>query len=144
MLDRRSGLPLYTQLAEHLRGRINTREFPPGGYLPSEGNLAATYQTTRDVVRDAMLILRNEGLVDCSRGYRSLVRRPPVHEPRPAPPDARITARMPTLTERREYTIPEGVPLLIVRTGDTETLYPAHQVALITPPDPIEFVNVQR
>lgn len=42
-------------------------------------------------------------------------------------PGETLTGRMPTQPEREQYNIPEGVPLLVVRTSAGDVLYPADQ-----------------
>ncbi|WP_432829732.1 winged helix-turn-helix domain-containing protein [Dactylosporangium sp. CA-092794] len=134
MLDRRSGQALYRQLADTLRDRILAGDLPPGGELPSEGIIAKSYNISRDAVRQAIAVLRSEGLIVTVRGRRSSVRRQaPLEEVR-APAAARITARMPTSAERTHFDVPEGVPLLVVQFGETEELYAADRVVVCTPP----------
>ncbi|MBT6276569.1 MAG: GntR family transcriptional regulator, partial [Chromatiales bacterium] len=53
MLNPSSPLPLYQQLADELRGRIETGEFPPGARIPSEHALAERYCLGRPTVRQA-------------------------------------------------------------------------------------------
>jgi DNA-binding GntR family transcriptional regulator len=123
MLDRRSGRALYQQLADELRTKITRGELPPGSTLQSEGDIAAEYGMGRDAVRQALVVLRGEGLVVTERGRRSVVRqvgeRVPVH----VGTDAVVTARMPTPTERAHFDLPEGVPLLVVRTAQGEAVH---------------------
>lgn len=134
MLDRRSPLALYRQLADDVAERVRAGEIAPGSPLPSETALAAWYSVSRDVVRDAMNTLRAEGVIVTERGRRSRVRRTGPLEPLPAPPDAEITARMPTAEERHHLGIVPGVPLLVIRTVEFETRHPADRVAIVTPP----------
>jgi GntR family transcriptional regulator len=134
MLDRLSDLALYRQLANTLHSRIKAGELPPGAELPSESVLSKEYGVSRDVVRDAMAVLRGEGLVATVRGRRATVRRPSPREELTAPPAAQITARMPTADERRRLEIQEGVPLIVIRTPDLESLHPADRVTICTPP----------
>ncbi|MEU7866359.1 winged helix-turn-helix domain-containing protein [Dactylosporangium sp. NPDC049140] len=134
MLDRRSALALYRQLADALLDRIKGGELRPGMELPSESVISLQYKVSRDVVRDAMAVLRSEGVIATERGRRSVVRKTGPVEQLPAPPSAQITARMPTSDERRSLNLLEGVPLLVVRTEEFETVHPADRVMLLTPP----------
>ncbi|GAA3271592.1 winged helix-turn-helix transcriptional regulator [Dactylosporangium vinaceum] len=136
MLDRRADVSLYRQLASALRDQIRHGELPPGAELPSESDLSKRHGVSRDVVRDAMAVLRAEGLIATVRGRRAMVREPAVKVSVQAPPAAEITARMPTVDERRHWNILEGVPLITVRTTDMETHHPADRVVVHTAPAP--------
>ncbi|WP_433049976.1 GntR family transcriptional regulator [Dactylosporangium sp. CS-033363] len=136
MLDRRSPVSLYRQLAHNLLDRMRTGELPPGADLPSENTLSHEYGVSRDVVRDAMAVLRAEGTIVTTRGRRSSVRRTTTVEELHAPPAARITVRMPTYDERHRLDMLEGVPLIVIHTDEFESHHPADRVAIITPPEP--------
>lgn len=63
-MPRMPGEPLkYKEIADDLRRRIDEGEFPPGGKLPSERKLAETYGTAQGTMRQALTVLRNEGIV---------------------------------------------------------------------------------
>jgi DNA-binding GntR family transcriptional regulator len=130
MLDRRSGRALYRQLADALRAQITSGELPPGSHLPSESYLQASYDVSRDVARAAIAALRGEGLVVTERGRQSFVRKHLPLERVSAPPDASIRARMPTADQRACLDMPEGVPVLVVRTTGDEAVYAADRVEL--------------
>ncbi|HID15976.1 MAG TPA: GntR family transcriptional regulator [Candidatus Atribacteria bacterium] len=72
-IDRRNPIPLYYQLYERLKKKINNGEFKPGTYLPSENNLAASYNVSRFTVREALSELAREGLIEKIKGRGSLV-----------------------------------------------------------------------
>src|SRR5437879_2578930 len=78
-IDPYSGRPRYRQLADILRDAIATGELRPGVTLPTEGRLAGDYGLGVDAVRDAIAVLRGEGLVETERGKPSRVR--PHREP---------------------------------------------------------------
>lgn len=63
MIDRESGRPLYQQLADILRSKINSGEYPPGKLIPSETHLQQEFDLARDTIRAALDVLREEGLV---------------------------------------------------------------------------------
>lgn len=73
MIDRESGVPLYRQLANLLRAKIDSGEFLPGKLLPSELALQQTYGLARDTVRQALDLLREEGRVLTSPGRGTYV-----------------------------------------------------------------------
>jgi DNA-binding GntR family transcriptional regulator len=55
--------PLYVQLANVLRGMIESGELQPRAPLPSESYLQQEHGISRGTVRMAVAILRDEGLV---------------------------------------------------------------------------------
>jgi len=55
--------PLYVQLANVIRGRITSGEYRHLDPLPSEDRMKDEFGISRDTVRRAMEVLRDEGLV---------------------------------------------------------------------------------
>lgn len=53
--------PIYLQLREIIRTKIEDGEYPPGTAIPSENELAATYGINRNTVRNAVDTLVKEG-----------------------------------------------------------------------------------
>jgi GntR family transcriptional regulator len=76
MVDRHSGIPAFRQVATDLRQRIAGGEYAPGAQLPSERDLVETYGVSRPTVRDAVDLLRREGVVDVHHGRGVFVRPP--------------------------------------------------------------------
>ncbi|QUQ70590.1 GntR family transcriptional regulator [Kutzneria sp. CA-103260] len=68
VIDKRSGVPAYRQIAADIRERINSGEYAPGAQLPSEQDLTATYDVSRPTIRDAVGLLRAEGVVYAQHG----------------------------------------------------------------------------
>ncbi|WP_189169621.1 GntR family transcriptional regulator [Pilimelia anulata] len=66
--------PLYQQLAAVLRDQIRAGELAPGARLPTEAVLSQTYDASRNTVRDAIDVLRREGLVESRQGRGAWVR----------------------------------------------------------------------
>lgn len=60
--------PMYVQLREIIRSRIDDGEFIPGSAIPSESELAQTYGLHRLTVRNALTALVNEGLLKPVQG----------------------------------------------------------------------------
>lgn len=60
--------PLYLQLRELIRGKIENGEYPPGTAIPSVGLLAETYGIHRLSVRSAVSALIGEGLLKAVQG----------------------------------------------------------------------------
>lgn len=72
-LDPHGAMPLYHQLANLLRRRIFSGEFPEGSTLPSETRLVSIYGISRVTVRQAVGVLVDEGLVSRSSGRGTTV-----------------------------------------------------------------------
>lgn len=53
----------YPQIADDLRHRIESGDLAPGARLESERTLAEHYKVARTTIREALKVLRNEGLV---------------------------------------------------------------------------------
>ena len=66
--------PRYEQVAREIRLQILGREFKVGDSLPSESALCAQFGVSRGPVRQALAMLKNEGLVALSRGKPAVVR----------------------------------------------------------------------
>ncbi len=54
---------LYQQIADQLRGMIESGEFPPGSYLPAERELSQQFGVSRTSLREALIALEVIGLV---------------------------------------------------------------------------------
>jgi len=59
---------LYRQIADQLRAAIAAGEFVPGARLPPERDLAAQLAVSRPSVREALIALEVEGLVEVRMG----------------------------------------------------------------------------
>jgi DNA-binding GntR family transcriptional regulator len=73
LLDKHNPLPLYAQLANALRSRILAHSYQPGDQLPTERDLMAEYQVSRNTVRQAIESLAKDGLVVRQHGYGTYV-----------------------------------------------------------------------
>ena len=79
LIDPTSDRPVFKQIADGLRSAILSGELAPGARVPSEQELMDGYRVARGTIRDAMTLLRSEGLVRTEHGRGSYVRdRPPV------------------------------------------------------------------
>jgi GntR family transcriptional regulator len=75
---------VYKQIAERLRGAIATGVLEPGEQVPSEHELCAEYGVARGTARQAIMLLRNEGLIEAIHGLGCFVREPePIERLRP-------------------------------------------------------------
>lgn len=69
---------LATQVAQSLRRYIVEQALRPGDRLPSERDLAAALAVSRHVVREALRLLAEEGVVAVEQGKDTLIRRDPA------------------------------------------------------------------
>lgn len=69
--------PAYLRIAAELRDRIRDGGHPPGSRLPTIAALCQTHGVSEIVVRQAIAVLRGEGLVETRRGGGTVVRRQP-------------------------------------------------------------------
>jgi GntR family transcriptional regulator len=68
--------PKYQQIADRLRAQIGSGVLEPGQRLPSEPELAAEYDASRNTVRLAIALLINQGLVVSRQGLGTFVLEP--------------------------------------------------------------------
>ncbi|WP_236791856.1 winged helix-turn-helix domain-containing protein [Amycolatopsis sp. GM8] len=64
MLRNSSPVYVYRQVADHIGGRIESGDLPPGTRLLPERDLAVAYGVSVFTVRRAMADLRRRGLVE--------------------------------------------------------------------------------
>ncbi|MBQ0903333.1 winged helix-turn-helix domain-containing protein [Micromonospora sp. U21] len=60
--------PKWAQLADHIREQIASGELAPGDKLPSTSQLRAEHGVSAGVVRQAILVLQTQGLVEGVHG----------------------------------------------------------------------------
>ncbi|MBX8995196.1 GntR family transcriptional regulator [Corynebacterium testudinoris] len=63
----------YEEIAAHLRSAIRDGNLQPGDPLPSESELCRQFDSARGTVRQAMSLLRTEGMISSGQGRRSRV-----------------------------------------------------------------------
>jgi len=66
--------PKYQRIADELRTAIQSGTFAPGDRLPGENDLMATYEVARMTARQALSVLRDEGLAEARKGAGVFVR----------------------------------------------------------------------
>ncbi|MFD3452871.1 GntR family transcriptional regulator [Streptomyces sp. NPDC058691] len=72
--------PGYLRIAADLRNRISSGEFGIGDRIPTLPALAEEYEVSETTVRNALALLRNEGLIETRARAGTRVReRPPIH-----------------------------------------------------------------
>lgn len=67
-------LPMYLQIAEDLRSKIDSGELAPGSQLPTELELGEQYSASRNTIRDAFKRLSAQGLIETRAGLGSFVK----------------------------------------------------------------------
>ena len=73
-IDPTGPVPPYKQIAEIIRKRIATGEYPKGSRIPTESEMVETWEVARTTARRAIALLREEGLVDTVPQRGSYVR----------------------------------------------------------------------
>ena len=80
---------IYQEIALQIRTHIENGEFPSGSRLPSERELAQQLKVSRPSVREALIALEVEGLVEVRTGSGVFVCKPqrafPYHAPSEGP-----------------------------------------------------------
>ena len=80
MIDLRSNIPYYVQLAESIREQIRLRNWPPGYRIPGEMELCSQAGVSRTVVRQALRELELAGLLVRRKAKGTFVAEPKVSE----------------------------------------------------------------
>lgn len=75
VVERGTAVPPSRQIADTLRGRVESGEYPAGSALPSIVQLSGEFEVTTNTVRKALGILKDEGLVESVPGYGTFVRK---------------------------------------------------------------------
>lgn len=70
---RQDGTPLYLNVAEVMRQRIQRNIWKIGDFLPTINELTEEFQVARVTVREAVKILETEGLLEPKRGRGTIV-----------------------------------------------------------------------
>lgn len=68
--------PLYIQIADQLRYSIQSQVYPVGGKLPPESQLSQQFDVNRHTLRQAIALLKQEGLLRAERGRGTFVAAP--------------------------------------------------------------------
>lgn len=70
--------PLPARIAELIRNEIVDGQMAPGTPLPTEQAMAETYKVSRNVIREGIARLRNEGIVNSRQGVGAFVATSPT------------------------------------------------------------------
>ena len=117
-IDPRSDRAVYLQVSDIVRNDIVKGRLKPGDDLPSEASLGQTLGVGREAIRQALGVLRAEGLIVTERGFGSRVRELAERRPIKLKRGDTVTARMPSEPERRTMDLDEGVPLIVLTHAD--------------------------
>jgi DNA-binding transcriptional MocR family regulator len=131
VINPRSMLPAYLQLAILLRGLIITRQLPVGTMLPTEPELTSRYQVSAGTVRKAMQLLREIGVAETQRGKGHFVLRTPEIRRVLLAPGSRIVVRMPQPPEQVELLA--LVVYVVTEPGKPPVTYDTAQTVLVVP-----------
>lgn len=131
MINPGTGVPVYRQLADHIRRQIETGQLRPGQRLRAEPDYVHEYGISRTSVRQAMAMLRAEGLITTTR-RGSRVRAEQDVDEVPIGTDTRVRTRMPTAGERQALNLAEGVPVFVIeRDGAEPEILPGDRTVLV-------------
>lgn len=75
MIERRSGVALWRQIADRMRLAINNGDYDETAMMPSEATLAEKFGVNRHTVRSALSALADEGMVRAVQGVGTLIER---------------------------------------------------------------------
>lgn len=80
-LDRRSGVPLYYQLAATVYEQLELGDWPEGTRFPTERELEAEFNVSRAVVRRALELLAADGAIERTQGRGAFLAPPRIPAP---------------------------------------------------------------
>lgn len=115
--------PKYHQIADQLRGQIASGALAPGQRLPSEPDLAAQYDASRNTVRLAIALLTNQGLVESRQGLGTFVHETAkpftalLSRVRAAPDEQHASAGLPVVSPVADES---EMVRLVVETGEAD------------------------
>jgi GntR family transcriptional regulator len=81
MINKHSPLPIYYQLEQGIKELIEKAQLKPGDIIPSERELAETYEISRMTVRQAINNLVNDGYLVRKRGIGTFVAAKKIEQP---------------------------------------------------------------
>ena len=105
---------LVDEVIDHLRGEITAGHLASGSKLPPEGKLTAQLGVSRTTLREAIVVLSHDGLVDVRQGDGTYVKTRPGSEIDPA------KRSVPELLEAMRPILVELVRLAATRRTDAE------------------------
>ncbi|WP_127496720.1 aminotransferase-like domain-containing protein [Paenibacillus glycanilyticus] len=70
---RNNGMPLYRQIADYVRAKIESGEWPPGSRIPTERAIAQVFGVNRSTIVQAFAELTADGLIEGKSGSGTIV-----------------------------------------------------------------------
>lgn len=104
----RPGVPLRVEVYDRIASAVRTGTLPPESLLPSESEIGEAMEVSRTVVREALLLLEEDGLLRSRRGIGRVVcaAQPPAGFERLRPMEQVLSDRFPALSlSRTEVTL---------------------------------------
>lgn len=78
MLNQNSTIPLYEQVKEAIKQKIEQKEWKENTRVPSETELMKMYEVSRVTVRNALALLVDEGYLEKKQGIGTFVSKPRI------------------------------------------------------------------
>ncbi|MFI9555118.1 GntR family transcriptional regulator [Nonomuraea endophytica] len=111
MLDRDGPVPIYKQVADEIRKKIESGELPAGAPVPSEAKLESDYNIARTTARRVAQELREQGMVYTIQGEGTFVGEPGVpRQPRKTPIYQKIAEEIAERIQRGEIAPNRAIP----------------------------------
>jgi len=79
-IDRNSYIPFYIQVVDALSAHIEKDKILPGYKLPGEVELCSIFDVSRTVIRQALQVLENKGVIYREKGRGTFVAQPKIRE----------------------------------------------------------------
>ena len=81
LVNKQSPMPMYYQIEEDLKQRMDRGEFASGDMIPSERELSEHYEVSRMTVRQAMTNMVNDGFLYREKGKGTFVAEKKIEQP---------------------------------------------------------------
>lgn len=78
MLNQNSTIPLYEQVKESIKQKIEQKEWKENTRVPSETDLMKIYEVSRVTIRNALALLVEEGYLEKKQGIGTFVSKPRI------------------------------------------------------------------
>ncbi|WP_433426241.1 GntR family transcriptional regulator (plasmid) [Microtetraspora malaysiensis] len=119
----RTPVPIYALIVDAIKGDIDSGNLRPGQKLPTEQELCDRHQASRDTVRRALEILREDGTIYTRRPEGSFVGPEDAPQIREARPAEQFAASLAEEIRRGVYQPDEALPSeneLVERLGTSK------------------------
>jgi GntR family transcriptional regulator len=140
------GVPLRVEVYDRIAGAVRAGALPPGSLLPSESELGEAMEVSRTVVREALLLLEEDGLLRSRRGIGRVVAtaQPAVGFERLRPMEQILSDRFPGLSvNRTEVTLQRQSASFVAEGLDIASTSPSLFIesVLSSEGDPVALVQ---